>query len=74
MTEYLSRSSDTDGVNAYLSDATDSDNRKRVRLEVYVSLDPTPGAFHTERDAAQIVERILMERIGHYSPFVCDPL
>ena len=42
----------------------------RVRLVVYVDLDPIPGTFHTKESARDQVERILKETIGHYDPLV----
>ena len=39
-------------------------------IEVVVDLDPVPGAFHTEEDARNAIEAILLSRIGHYNPRV----
>lgn len=44
--------------------------RKTVTLTVQVDLDPVPGAFHTEEDAAQRVQDILTSSIPHYHPIV----
>lgn len=42
----------------------------RVKLDVYVDLDPVPGAFHSKESARNIIAHMLRERIGHYNPTV----
>lgn len=42
----------------------------RIKLEVYVDLDETPGTFHSKESAKNVVARILNERIPHYNPIV----
>ena len=44
--------------------------KRDTELIVTVTLDPIPGAFHTAESAREIVQWILKERIGHYSPRV----
>jgi hypothetical protein len=45
--------------------------RKRIKLEVYIDLDPTPGkTFHSKESARNGVDRILKERIPHLDPMV----
>jgi hypothetical protein len=44
--------------------------RERILLAVLVDLDPLPGAFHTEEQARDAVEGILLSSIGHYDPVV----
>lgn len=44
--------------------------RKRIKLEILVDLDPVPGTFHTPESAKQCVEAILLSSIGHYHPIV----
>lgn len=44
--------------------------RKRIKLEVYVDLDPVPGTFHSKESARNVVANILNERIPHYNPMV----
>lgn len=41
---------------------------KRIALLVYVDLDPTPGAFHTEESAIGYVGVVLEQRLNHYNP------
>lgn len=45
---------------------------KRIRKAflVCVDLDPTPGAFHTEKSAEEFLGTILQDRIPHYNPVV----
>jgi hypothetical protein len=43
---------------------------KRVKLEVYVDLDPVPGAFHSVDSARNVVGDILQNSIPHYNPTV----
>ena len=42
----------------------------RIKLEVVVDLDPVPGAFHTREDAANELQALLLNTIGHYNPVV----
>jgi hypothetical protein len=42
----------------------------QVTLLVTVQLDLVAGAFHKPDDAAQRVQQILIDRIGHYNPKV----
>lgn len=44
--------------------------RKRIKLEVYVDLDPVPGFFHSKESAQRAVRNILQDRIPHYNPTV----
>lgn len=44
--------------------------RDRIKLEVYVDLDPVPGTFHSKESARNVVDRILKESIPHYNPTV----
>lgn len=44
--------------------------RQRVKLEVYVDLDPIPGAFHSKESARNFVDGILKANIPHYNPMV----
>lgn len=44
--------------------------RTRVRLDVWVDLDPVPGAFHSKESAQNHVRSILNDRISHYHPMV----
>jgi len=44
--------------------------QNRIKLEVYVTLDPMPGTFHSKESARNVVDAILKERIGHYNPIV----
>lgn len=46
---------------------------ERIKLVVYVDLDPIPGAFHTKESAREIVEGTLKQRIEHYNPQVVHP-
>ncbi len=45
----------------------------RIKLEVYVDLDPFPGAFHTKEDARNRINAMLQDRIPHYNPTVNYP-
>ena len=47
--------------------------KKRIKLELYVDLDPFPGAFHTKEDAAKWVESIMRSLINHYNPVILIP-
>jgi hypothetical protein len=42
----------------------------RIKLEVYVDLDPIPGEFHSKESARNVVDNILRQNIGHYNPMV----
>lgn len=44
--------------------------KERIKLEVYVNLDPVPGTFHSKESARNVVDRILKESIPHYEPMV----
>lgn len=44
--------------------------RKRIKLVVWVDLDPIPGSFHTPESAKKNVEAILKDYIPHYNPMV----
>lgn len=44
--------------------------RKRIKLEVYIDLDPVPGTFHSKESARNQVAAILNEAIPHYLPMV----
>ena len=44
--------------------------RTRIKLEVYVDLDPVPGTFHTKESAQNVVRNILNGAIPHYNPIV----
>jgi hypothetical protein len=44
--------------------------RTRIKLEVYVDLDPVPGAFHTKESAQNGIRTILNGAIPHYNPVV----
>lgn len=48
-------------------------DRKRIKLEVLIDLDPIPGTFHTEESARKQVEAILLSSVGHYNPIVLPP-
>lgn len=42
----------------------------RIRLDVWVDLDPVPGQFHTAESAKTSIGIILLQRIPHYNPVV----
>lgn len=44
--------------------------RTRIKLEVYVDLDPIPGAFHSVDSARNSVGALLYNAIPHYNPVV----
>ena len=44
--------------------------RTRIKLDVYVDLDPVPGTFHTKESAQNVVRNILNGAISHYNPVV----
>jgi hypothetical protein len=43
---------------------------KRVRLIVYIDLDPVAGTMHTDKSAQNIIQAILDMRLPHYNPNV----
>lgn len=43
---------------------------KRIKLEVYVNLDPTPGTFHTGDSALAVITSLLDSAMPHYKPEV----
>lgn len=43
---------------------------QRVKLEVWVNLDNTPGPFHTKESARNIVAASLNAHLAHYQPMV----
>lgn len=45
-------------------------HRTRIKLAVYVDLDPMPGVFHSAESARHGVASILMGQIEHYKPTV----
>lgn len=50
--------------------AVSTNGRTRIKLAVYVDLDPIPGTFHTAESAQHCVRNILNDRIEHYNPTV----
>lgn len=42
--------------------------RERIKLVVFVDLDPIPGAFYDKQNARKHVEAILRNCINHYNP------
>lgn len=42
----------------------------RIKLEVYVDLDPTPGTFHSKESARTVIAAMLTNNIPHYNPMV----
>lgn len=44
--------------------------RTRVKLAVYVDLDPVPGTMHTAESAEQVIGGMLNRSIPHYNPSV----
>lgn len=44
--------------------------RTRIKLAIYVDLDPTPGIFHSAESAAAQIRNDLMRMIPHYNPLV----
>lgn len=44
--------------------------RTRVKLAVYVDLDPVPGTFHSADSARNSISSILLQTIPHYEPMV----
>lgn len=44
--------------------------RETAKFIVEVTLDPIPGAFHTNADAENWIQMALDRTIGHYDPKV----
>jgi DNA-binding XRE family transcriptional regulator len=44
--------------------------RKRIKLSVYVDLDPIMGSFHTAESAQHTIRNLLNRSIPHYNPLV----
>jgi hypothetical protein len=44
--------------------------KTRIKLGVYLNLDPIPGAFHTADNARNHVAHMLRDSIEHYDPVV----
>jgi hypothetical protein len=44
--------------------------RTRIKLEVYVDLDPVPGTFHSKESARNVIDNMLKHSIPHYNPMV----
>jgi hypothetical protein len=44
--------------------------RTRIKLAVYVDLDPVPGNFHSADSARNAIANMLDARIPHYNPMV----
>lgn len=44
--------------------------KQRIKLVLWVDLDPMPGTFHTPESAKESVEAILKDRIPHYNPML----
>ncbi len=44
--------------------------RTRIKLAVYVDLDPMPGTFHSAESAQNAVRGLLLHSIEHYDPMV----
>lgn len=42
----------------------------RAAVLIFFDLDPIPGAFHTEEDARERIESMMLNNIGHYNPVV----
>lgn len=45
-------------------------DRTRIKLSVYVDLDPTPGQFHSAESARNTIYSMLQSTVGHYDPAV----
>ena len=45
-------------------------NKTRIKLAVYVDLDPVPGEFHTAESTQHHVRNLLQGAIPHYNPMV----
>lgn len=43
---------------------------ERIKLDVYVDLDPTPGPMHSVESAQNIVRGVLIGAMPHYKPMV----
>lgn len=44
--------------------------RTRIKLAVYVDLDPFPGVFHSAESARNVIATCLGTQIAHYNPLV----
>lgn len=44
--------------------------RTRVKMAVYIDLDPVPGTMHTPESAASVLQNMLNTAVGHYNPHV----
>lgn len=44
--------------------------RTRIKLAVYVDLDPVPGTFGSADSARNMVNAMLQSQIPHYNPVV----
>lgn len=44
--------------------------RTRIKLAVYVDLDPVPGQFHSAESAQNAVRAMLAAQVEHYNPMV----
>lgn len=42
--------------------------RTRIKLAVFVDLDPVPGAFNTSEDVQSRIQNMLDHSIPHYNP------
>lgn len=45
-------------------------SRTRIKLAVYVDLDPMPGTFHSAESARNAVNGLLHQNVPHYKPLV----
>lgn len=45
-------------------------DRTRIKLAVYVDLDPTPGEFHSAESVRNIVSNLIHSTIDHYNPVI----
>jgi hypothetical protein len=43
-------------------------NRTRIKIAVFVDLDPVPGTFHSAESARKVIDYSLQSIIGHYNP------
>lgn len=44
--------------------------RTRIKLAVYIDLDPVPGTMHTAENAQSVIQNMLNTGLGHYNPAV----
>lgn len=44
--------------------------RTRIKLAVYIDLDPVPGTMHTAENARGVIQNMLNAGVGHYNPHV----